>query len=70
MIMAGYYRSTFLFIQYKAVVFNRVYFSICRRYGNCPKILYTIVANKMAYANSEDLDQKQSDQGLHYLPFH
>ena len=42
--------------------------------GKCPKISYTIVANKMEYVNSEDPDQtapkEQSDQGLHCLPFH
>ena len=26
-------------------------------YGKCPKISYTKVANKMAYANSADPDQ-------------
>ena len=26
-------------------------------YGKCPKILYTKVSHKMAYANSEDTDQ-------------
>ena len=27
------------------------------KYGKCPKILYTKVADKMAYANSADPDQ-------------
>ena len=43
-------------------------------YGKCPKILNTSVSDKSAYANSADPDQavpkKQSDQGLHCLPFH
>ena len=43
------------------------------KYGKCPKISYTKVANKMAYANSADPDQTapegESDQGLHFLPF-
>ena len=35
-------------------------------YGKCPKISYTKVSDKMAYANSADPDQtEQSDQGLH-----
>ena len=42
-------------------------------YSNCPKILYTNVSNKVAYANSTNPDQtapeEQSDQGLHCLPF-
>ena len=29
-------------------------------YDKCPKTSYTIVANKMAYANSADPDQKDS----------
>ena len=45
------------------------------QYGKCPKISYTNVSDKMAYANSADLDKifllkEQSDQGLHCLPFH
>ena len=43
-------------------------------YSKCPKILYTKVSDKMAYAHSADLDQtapeEQSDLGLHCLPFH
>ena len=40
-------------------------------YGKYPKLRYTKVANKMAYANSADPDQmEQSYQGLHCLPFH
>ena len=43
-------------------------------YCKCPKILYTKMADKMAYANSADPDQtapkEQPDQGLHCLPFH
>ena len=43
-------------------------------YSKCPKILYTQVSDKMAYANSTDPDQtapeEQSDQGLHCLSFH
>ena len=43
--------------------------------GKCPKILYTKVANKMAYMQTVQtqirlLLQEQSDQGLHCLPFH
>ena len=37
-------------------------------YGNCPKILYTKVFDKIAYANSADPDQEQSDLSLHCLP--
>ena len=33
-----------------------------------PKISYTKFSVRMVYANSADLDQ--TDQGLHYLPFH
>ena len=44
------------------------------KYSKCPKISYTKVANKLAYANSADPDQtaplEQSDLGLHYLPLH
>ena len=28
-----------------------------KTYGNCPKILYTVVSDKMAYANNVDPDQ-------------
>ena len=35
----------------------------------CPKILYTKVPDKTAYAKSADF-QEQSDLGLHGLPFH
>ena len=38
-------------------------------YGKFPKILYTKVADKMAYANSADPDQT-APHGLHCLPFH
>ena len=43
--------------------------------GKCPKILYTEVSDKIAYANSADPDQTApevavSDRGLHCLPFH
>ena len=38
-------------------------------YDKCPKILYTKVANKMAYANSADHDQTAPERtiwlGLH-----
>ena len=37
-------------------------------YSKCPKISYTKVSDKMAYANSAD-PEEQSDQGLHCLPF-
>ena len=30
---------------------------------------YTKAADKMAYANSAESDQEQSDQGQHYLPW-
>ena len=36
-------------------------------YGKCPKISYTKVSDKVAYANSAD--PYQTDQGLHCLPF-
>ena len=36
-------------------------------HDKCPKISYTKVSDKMAYANSADPDQ--TDQGLHCLPF-
>ena len=44
-----------------------------RHYGKCPKISNTKVSDKMAFANSADLDQtapegafqEQSDLGLH-----
>ena len=36
-----------------------------KAYGKCPIILYTKVADKIAYANSVD-----PDQNLHVLPFH
>ena len=40
-------------------------------YGKCPKILYTKVPNKMACANSSDLEQTATaDQDLHCLPFY
>ena len=39
-------------------------------FNKCPKILYTKVSVKMAYANSTDSDKVQSDQGLLCLPFH
>ena len=42
--------------------------------SKCPKISYTKVYDKIAYANSVDPDQttpeEQSDQGLHCLLFH
>ena len=38
-----------------------------KKNGKCPKISFTKVANKIAYANSADPDQTQ---GLHCLPFH
>ena len=38
--------------------------------GKCPKTLYIKVSDKMACASSKDPVQEQSDQGLHYLPFH
>ena len=43
-----------------------------QKYGKCPKISYTNIYDKMAYANSADPDQneEQSDQGLYCLPFH
>ena len=41
-----------------------------RYYGKCPKILYTKISDKMAYANSVDPNQTALDQGLHCLPFH
>ena len=37
-------------------------------HGKYSKILYTRVADKMAYANSADAEE-QSGQGLHCLPF-
>ena len=39
--------------------------SLIQKYGKCPKIPYTKVSDKMAYANSVD-----PDHGLHCLPFH
>ena len=43
-------------------------------YCRCTKISYTKVSEKTAYAKSADPDKtaadKQSDQGLHCLPFH
>ena len=42
----------------------------CDQYSKCPKISYTRVANKVAYANSVDTVQEHSDRGLHCLPFH
>ena len=32
-----------------------------KHYGKCPKISYTKVADKMAYANSADPDQVSSE---------
>ena len=44
------------------------------RYGKCPKISNTKVADKLAYANMNDSDQTapedQSEQSLHCLPFY
>ena len=40
------------------------------RYDKCPKILYTELSDKMAYANNVDPDQTAPDQGLHCLPLH
>ena len=46
------------------------------QYSKCPKISNTKVSEEMTYmyANNADSDQtayeEQSDQGLHYLPFH
>ena len=37
-------------------------------YGKCPKILYTKVANKMAYANSVDPDQTAPGSTLFAIP--
>ena len=34
-------------------------------YNVSPKLLYTKVSDKMAYANSADSYQEQSDLGLH-----
>ena len=45
------------------VLTSSVYFP----YGNCPKMLYTNVSDKMEYANSSDRDQTAPDQGLHCL---
>ena len=39
-------------------------------FGKCPRTLYTKVIDKMAYTNSADLDQEQSDLGAHSLPFY
>ena len=41
-------------------------------YSKPPKILYTKVSDKMVYTKSAEPDQTapESDQGLHYLPFH
>ena len=39
-------------------------------YSKSPKILYTKVSDKMAYANNADPDQSAPDQGLQCLPFH
>ena len=37
--------------------------------SKCPKILFTKSSDKMAYANSVDLDQTAPGQDLHCLPF-
>ena len=46
----------------------------CKSGCKCPKILYTKISDKMAYANTADPDQIApeglSNQGLHCLPFH
>ena len=34
---------------------------VMTKYGKCPKILYTKVANKTAYANNADLDQTATE---------
>ena len=39
-------------------------------YGRRQKISYTKLANKMAYTNSADPVQEQSDQGLHCFLLH
>ena len=44
---------------------------LAKIYGKCPKLPYFKVYDKMANANSADLDQTApSDQVLHCLPFH
>ena len=41
------------------------------KYSKCPKISYTLMSDKITYANSADPDLKeQSDQGLDCLPLH
>ena len=34
-----------------------------RKYGKCPKIMYTLVNDKMAYTDSADPDQTAPDRG-------
>ena len=46
------------------VMINTVRVNCLQWYGKCPKISYTKVANKMAYANSADPHQTVPEGGL------
>ena len=60
-----YIKTLFFFYLY----YNIFWIHICN-YGKCSKISYTSFSEKMAYANSADLDQTTPDQDQHCLPFH
>ena len=55
----GYLVTTFFLFLHKNIFYG---------YSKCPKISYTKVSDKMAYANCADTDQ--TAEGLHCLPFH